>query len=122
MVLAVPCGQRVRLPEGFGATGGGRCPREHRGGRLLLGAKGCLADHHGEQIAVPALPVSPIDTVGAGDAFCGAFAAALDAGESFSTALRWGCVAGSLTCLKTGAQTALPTREESAAHLSSLPA
>ena len=77
---------------------------------------------HGEQIAIPALPVSPIDTVGAGDAFCGAFAAALDAGESFSTALRWGCVAGSLTCLKTGAQTALPTREEIAAHLSSLPA
>ncbi len=89
---------------------------------LTLGAKGCLAHHHGEQIAIPALPVSPIDTVGAGDAFCGAFAAALDAGESFNTALRWGCVAGSLACLKTGAQTALPTREEIAAHLSSLPA
>lgn len=89
---------------------------------LTLGAKGCLADHHGEQIAIPALPVSPIDTVGAGDAFCGAFAAALDAGEPFSTALQWGCVAGSLACLKTGAQTALPSREEIAAHLLTLPA
>ena len=89
---------------------------------LTLGAEGCLAHHHGELIAIPALPVSPIDTVGAGDAFCGAFAAALDAGESFSTALRWGCVAGSLACLKTGAQTALPNREEIAAHLPTLPA
>ena len=61
-------------------------------------------------------------TVGAGDAFCGAFAAALDAGEPFSTALQWGCVAGSLACLKTGAQTALPSREEIAAHLLTLPA
>ena len=88
---------------------------------LTLGSKGCLADHFGDQIAIPALPVSPIDTVGAGDAFCGAFAAALDAGEPFRAALRWGCVAGSLACLKTGAQTALPTREEIAAHLPYLP-
>jgi ribokinase len=66
--------------------------------------------------------VSPIDTVGAGDAFCGAFASALDAGEPFSTALQWGSVAGSLACLKTGAQTALPSREEIAAHLLALPA
>ena len=89
---------------------------------LTLGARGCLANHHGEQIAIPALAINPIDTVGAGDAFCGAFAAALDAGEPFRTALRWGCVAGSLACLKTGAQTALPTRAEIATHLSSLPA
>lgn len=88
---------------------------------LTLGAHGCLADHQGDQIAVPALPVTPVDTVGAGDAFCGAFAAALDAGELFPTALRWGCVAGSLACLKSGAQTALPTQEEISSHLPSLP-
>ena len=69
---------------------------------VVLTAKGCLADHQGDQIAVPALPIKPVDTVGAGDAFCGAFAAALDAGEPFPTALRWGCVAGSLACLKEG--------------------
>ncbi len=88
---------------------------------LTLGAKGCLADHQGDQIAVPALPIKPVDTVGAGDAFCGAFAAALDAGEPFPTALRWGCVAGSLACLKEGAQTALPSRDDISSHLPTLP-
>ena len=49
---------------------------------LTLGAHGCLADHQGDQIAVPALPVTPVDTVGAGDAFCGAFAAGAGCGRA----------------------------------------
>lgn len=49
-------------------------------------------------------PVVAIDTTGAGDALCGAFAAALDRGETLETALRHGLAAGALACRDTGAQ------------------
>ena len=88
---------------------------------VTLGAMGCTAHRLGQQFDVPAVPITPLDTVGAGDAFAGAFAAALDQGEDFATALEWGNVAGALTCLQPGAQSALPTREQILAHLSRLP-
>ena len=64
-----------------------------------------------------ALGIRARDTVGAGDAFAGAFAAALAAGESPETALRWGTVGGSLACLGQGAQASLPAQAEILAHL-----
>ncbi len=88
---------------------------------VTLGAMGCTAHHLGQQFDVPAMPITAVDTVGAGDAFAGAFAAALDQGEDFATALECGNVAGALTCLQPGAQSALPTREQILAHLSRLP-
>lgn len=60
---------------------------------------------------VPAFPVTPIDTVAAGDAFCGALAAALDSGASFNDALRWASAAGALATTAAGAVPSLPTRD-----------
>jgi ribokinase len=88
---------------------------------VTLGADGTLAVHENSVLRVPALPISPIDTVGAGDAFTGAFTAALDAGETFHQAMRWGSVAGGLACLETGAQSALPTRAQILERLRELP-
>ena len=88
---------------------------------VTLGADGTLAVHENSVLRVPALPISPIDTVGAGDAFTGAFTAALDAGETFHQAMRWGSVAGGLACLETGAQSALPTRALILERLAELP-
>lgn len=88
---------------------------------VTLGADGTLAVHENSVLRVPALPISPIDTVGAGDAFTGAFTAALDAGETFLQAMRWGNVAGGLACLETGAQSALPTRAQILERLAELP-
>lgn len=88
---------------------------------VTLGADGTLAVHENSVLRVPALPISPIDTVGAGDAFTGAFTAALDAGETFHQAMRWGNVAGGLACLETGAQSALPTRALILERLAELP-
>ena len=88
---------------------------------VTLGADGTLAVHENSVLKVPALPISPIDTVGAGDAFTGAFTAALDAGETFLQAMRWGNVAGGLACLETGAQSALPTRAQILERLAELP-
>ncbi len=88
---------------------------------VTLGARGTFAVHENTVIRVPALPISPIDTVGAGDAFTGAFTAALDAGETFRQAMRWGNVAGGLACLETGAQSALPTQAQISLRLAELP-
>ncbi len=79
---------------------------------VTLGAQGCLAYHQKRLISVPALAITPIDTVGAGDAFAGAFAAALDQDEAFEMALKWGNVAGAVACMQPGAQSALPTRTQ----------
>ena len=88
---------------------------------VTLGAGGTVAVHGNTVLRVPALPISPIDTVGAGDAFTGAFTAALDAGETFHQAMRWGNVAGGLACLETGAQSALPTQAQISNRLAELP-
>ena len=88
---------------------------------VTLGANGTLAVHNNTLLRVPALAISPVDTVGAGDAFTGAFTAALDLGETFPVALRWGNVAGGLACLETGAQSSLPTAAQISEHLAALP-
>jgi ribokinase len=58
----------------------------------------------------PAPAVEPVDTTGAGDAFNGAFAAALHEGHSLETALDWATVAGALSVTQPGAQPAMPER------------
>ena len=74
-----------------------------------LGSRGIAACRGDARWRVPALPITPVDTVGAGDAAVGAFAAALDRGLEIEQALRWASVAGGLACLTPGAQTSLPT-------------
>jgi len=54
--------------------------------------------------------VAPVDTVGAGDSFAGAFAVA--SAEGGDDAIRFANAAGALATLKAGAQPAIPTREE----------
>jgi ribokinase len=80
-----------------------------RGLVVTAGAEGAaayLAD--GSRLAVPALPVTPVDTTGAGDTFVGVLAAALDLGVPLETALRRAAAAAGLACLAHGAQTAMP--------------
>lgn len=85
---------------------------------VTLGGDGARAvTAQGQRIAVPALPVKPVDTVGAGDTFCGYLAAGLDAGLDLEAAMRRAAVAASLACLKPGAQPAIPMADEVAAHL-----
>lgn len=79
---------------------------------VTLGPEGARARTPDGPIAVPAHKVKPVDTVGAGDTFCGYLAAGLDAGHSFETALRRAAVAGSLACLKPGAQPAIPMQAD----------
>lgn len=84
---------------------------------VTLGAEGVVAIHEGEVHRAQGLTIEPIDTVGAGDTFCGYLAAGLDAGLAFPEALRRSAVAGSLACLKAGAQPSIPLASEVSARL-----
>jgi ribokinase len=83
------------------------------------GAVTYLAD--GDRIAVPALPIEPVDTTGAGDTFVGVLAAGLDAGLALAAALRRASAAAGLACLARGAQTAMPDRAAIDAAVARLP-
>lgn len=84
---------------------------------VTLGADGVVALHEGKVIKSSGLKITPIDTVGAGDTFCGYLAASLDQGLEFPAALRRAAVAGSLACLKAGAQPSIPYSEEVAKQI-----
>lgn len=84
---------------------------------VTLGAGGALAVWADRHLHVPALPVVPLDTIGAGDCFCGALAALLDAGRTVEEALPWANAAAALCTQKEGAIPAMPTRDEVAARL-----
>jgi ribokinase len=75
---------------------------------VTLGGDGVVALHEGQVLRAKGLVIDPVDTVGAGDTFCGYLAASLDQGLPFEAALRRAAVAGSLACLKPGAQPAIP--------------
>ncbi len=80
---------------------------------MTLGAEGLVAQLAGDLLRVPAFEVSAVDTVGAGDAFCGYLAQAIaERGRPDEWALRFAAAAGALTCTRRGAQTAIPTRLE----------
>ncbi len=84
---------------------------------VTLGADGVVAMRDGELTTAKGLEIVPVDTVGAGDTFCGYLAAGLDQGLSFAEALRRAAVAGSLACLARGAQPSIPLAEAVAARI-----
>lgn len=84
---------------------------------VTLGAEGVMALHEGKLYRASGLTIEPVDTVGAGDTFCGYFTASLDAGLGFEDALKRAAIAGSLACLNPGAQPAIPMASDVAEKL-----
>jgi ribokinase len=81
---------------------------------LTLGAKGALVQQaNGTSTVVPALSAGPvIETTGAGDAFCGGFAAALAEGKPLLSAVRFGCATAGISVTRHGTAPSMPTRKE----------
>ncbi len=87
---------------------------------VTMGAAGAIAFQGSDGWLVPTLnlkPESVVDTTGAGDAFVGVLAAAIDGGLSFDAALGAASVGGAVACLRAGAQPSMPQAEEIAAGL-----
>lgn len=73
------------------------------------GADGAVVARDGAVVArVPAVPAAPRDTTGAGDAFTGAFLAALLAGIEPAKAAAEGCAAGALAVERVGGRPPTP--------------
>lgn len=87
-------------------------------GTLIVtrGSESTLVFAPAETLAVPTLPVLPIDTVGAGDAFAGCFAARIAGGESLEESIRAANCAGALATLGSSAQEPLPDRGQVDQH------
>lgn len=86
-----------------------------RGPKLVvvkLGAEGCLIGSGETLIKVPGLPVTPVDTTGAGDAFDGAVAVGLLEEQSIEEIARFANTVGALTTLGKGAVEPIPHRKD----------
>ncbi|QQT70823.1 ribokinase [Brevibacterium casei] len=84
--------------------------RSARSVAVTAGAKGSALFSRGEQIAhAPARRVTPVSTVGAGDAFCAALTIALRAGIPAEAALRTANAVGAYAVTDPSARPAFPT-------------
>jgi ribokinase len=115
-VLLVNDTEAAALARDLGVDGvNGLCERLATTECVLIvtrGAEGVLYAAGGEITERVAPRVQVVDTVGAGDAFAGALAAALDRGADLDRAISEALAAGALACTRAGAQAAMPLRDE----------
>jgi ribokinase len=94
---------------------GGRSTVQGRGVSVLvttLGAAGvAVVDAVSGEWTQPAFAVVPVDSTGAGDAFCGVLAACLASGDELRVAVRHAAAAGALATTVAGAVPSLPTAD-----------
>ena len=76
---------------------------------LTLGPAGALVASGGELTHIESPKVDAVDTVGAGDAFAGAFCHRLLAGDSMVDAARYACRVGAFSVTRPGAQPSYPS-------------
>jgi 2-dehydro-3-deoxygluconokinase len=79
---------------------------------IKLGADGCHALVDGSVTRQPAVPIRPVDTVGAGDAFVAGYVSEYVAGHDVSTCLQTAVAAGAFACLTDGDWEGVPRRSE----------
>ena len=79
---------------------------------VTLGPDGARVVRAGSDESFLSPQVTPVDTTGAGDTFCGALASGLDKGFSLEASVRRAVVAGSLAVTAIGARSGMPTNPE----------
>ncbi len=91
---------------------------------VTVGARGAVvvpADG-GTALLQPPPPVTPVDTTGAGDCFCGALCQALARGQALPEAVRYAATAAALSTTGPGARGALPANRDVQKALERTPA
>jgi ribokinase len=86
---------------------------------VTLGRRGSAWISASGTLRIPAFAVEAVDTVGAGDCYCGVFAASMAEGKQAAEALRRASAAAALSTTRRGAQPSMPSREETEGFLSS---
>lgn len=88
---------------------------------ITLGGRGALIKSKSVAQHMPAIEIgSLVDTTGAGDAFCGAFAVALAERKDLVAATHYGCAAAGIKVTRWGTAPAMPKRAEVDALLAKL--
>ncbi|MGN0158534.1 MAG: carbohydrate kinase family protein [Brotaphodocola sp.] len=70
---------------------------------IKCGEKGCYCSSEEYEGWIPAIPVQPVDTTGAGDCMSAVFACRILSGDSVEAACRYACAAASYSTLFAGA-------------------
>ena len=87
---------------------------------VTLGAAGCRLFQAGKPpVSLPGRSMAVRDTIGAGDTFTGALAAARARGELLAVAMQWANAAAALSVTRDGAIDGMPSSAETAALLGS---
>lgn len=84
---------------------------------VTLGRAGAIIVGEGMTLRLPGHSVDAIDTTGAGDCFCGVFAAKLDPGLTVAEAARFANAAAALSTTSHGAGSAMPRADAVTAFL-----
>ena len=88
---------------------------------LTLGENGALYHDGQTSVHVPVFDAGPVrETTGAGDAFNGGFAAALNRGMSPVDAVRFGCATAAISVTRPGTAASMPRLEEIEALLAAI--
>lgn len=81
---------------------------------ITLGASGALLLDESGALTIPGVPVTAVDTTGAGDAFTAALAHRLAAGDPLPAAAAYATRVAALSVTRPGAQSSYPTAAEAA--------
>lgn len=84
---------------------------------VTLGKDGAVYYDGAKKVLASAMDANVVDTTGAGDTFCGAFAKAISDGVTLTDAVVFGQYASGLSIEKIGAQAGMPTLEEMRARM-----
>lgn len=87
---------------------------------VTLGDRGARLYNYEGVTRIDSVPVKPVDTTGAGDAFIGSFAAFLAQGSSVENALKQASLYAALSITRRGAQKSYATPSEFAAFVQNL--
>lgn len=79
---------------------------------VTLGSRGAVTVGESGVLRVPAVPVTAVDTSGAGDAFTGAFVTCLADGASLEEATAFAVSVGAFAATRNGTQRSYPSRHE----------
>lgn len=79
---------------------------------VTLGDKGSILYNEDGVVEVPAVKVDAVDTVAAGDTYCGALCVALSEGKAFPEAMAFATKASAIAVTRHGAQPSVPYRRE----------
>lgn len=110
--LSILCGAKTETEAEITAAARSLLERGCRNVIAKMGARGAMLVNDSGAAIIPGFRIRAVDTTAAGDSFNAGFAAALAEDKPIPEAIRFANAAGALSTMASGAQSAMPSREE----------